>query len=188
VLSDLVIDSNLLVTGSAAIAAWVAALFSYKSYGISQKALALAEIEQNSKKTKITAYLADSFKVYSSDEKQTKYIFSISYANKSEASDSITDVFLKTYYVNSSNRISYLISPHELDAEKWLSGQALPAKFPINIQPRSSITNWFIFTVPSVAEKAKRINKYRIVATNNNGEKAMVESNILREIKHEKGS
>ncbi len=67
-LSDLVIDSNLLVTGSAAIAAWVAALFSYKSYGISQKALALAEIEQNSKKTKITAYLADSFKVYKTNQ------------------------------------------------------------------------------------------------------------------------
>lgn len=187
-LSDLVIESNLIVAGLAAIAAWIAALFSYKSYGVSQKALALAEVEQNSKKTNITAYLADSFKVYNSDEKQTKCIFSISYANKSETSDSITDVFLETYYVNSSNRISHLISPHELDTEKWLSGKALSAKLPINIQPRSSITNWFIFTVPSVAEKAKRIIKYRIVATNSNGEKAIVESYILREIKYEKGS
>jgi len=180
------IDSNTLVAGSAAIAAWLATLFSYRSYIVSKKALLLAESENDARKSNITAYLADSFKVYGHKEKQHKYIFSITYANKSEANDSITEVFLETHYVNSRNRVSYLISPHEEDSSNILSGKAQPAKLPINIQARSSITNWFVFSIPTVVKEAKKINKYRVIARNSNSVEVFVESYILREIEYEK--
>jgi hypothetical protein len=182
------IDSNSLVAGSAAIAAWFATLFSYRSYIVSKKALLLAESENDARKSNITAYRADSFKIYDYKEKQHKYIFSIAYANKSEANDSITEVFLETHYVNSRNRVSYLISPHDEGSSHCLSGEAQPAKLPINIQARSSITNWFVFSIPTVVKEAKKTNKYRVVARNNSGEEVFVEAYILREIEYEKSS
>jgi hypothetical protein len=95
-------------------------------------------------------------------------------------------VSLETFYVNEQNRVGHLISTHEEGSGDWLSGNAEPAALPIIIQPRSSATGWFIFGVPPVAEDSKRINKYRVVARNGNGEEIAVESFILREIKHEK--
>lgn len=182
------IDYGLVVAGLAAIAAWVAAAFSYRSYEISRKALLLAESEFNSKKSNIDAYVADSFRVYDTKRKQGKYIFSIAYSNKSEIIDSITVVILETYYVNDSNRVAHIVSVHEEDSDAWVKGNASPAKLPINIEPRSSVTRWFVFGLPSVAEKAQRIEKYRVVARNGNGEEAAVESYILREIEYEKDS
>lgn len=69
------IDSNSLVAGSAAIAAWLATLFAYRSYLVSKKALLLAESENDARKSNITAYLADSFKVYDHKEKSISIYF-----------------------------------------------------------------------------------------------------------------
>lgn len=82
--------------------------------------------------------------------------------------------------------MSYLISPHEEDSSNSLSGAAQPAKLPINIQARSSITNWFVFSIPTVVKEAKKINKYRVIGRNSNGIAVFVESYILREIEYEK--
>ncbi|AFJ02633.1 hypothetical protein Q7C_1484 [Methylophaga frappieri] len=78
-----------------------------------------------------------------------------------------------------------MISAHEENAEKWLSGGAKPASLPIVIQPRSSVTGWFVFGIPPIAEGSKRVEKYRVVARNANGEEVSVESYILREMKYE---
>lgn len=183
---DLPVELESIIASLAAIAAWVAALFAYNSYRVSKRALELAESQNDASKTNISAYLADSFRAYDSNEKKGKYIFSIAYSNKSESNDSITEVNLETFYVNSSNRISHLITAHEQGSGKWLSGEAKPAKLPINIQARSSVTSWFVFGVPLVAEEAQRIEKYRVVARNGKGEEVSVESYILREIEYEK--
>jgi hypothetical protein len=175
-----------MITGLAAIAAWLAALFAYRSYKISKRALELSESESAAKKTSIAAYLADSFRIYDENRKKGKYIFSIAYSNRSDADDSITEVHLETFYVNSRNRVSHLISNHEQDADEWLSGNAKPAKLPLNIQLRSSVTGWFVFGALSIAENAQRIEKYRVVARNGKGEVVTVESYILREIEYEK--
>lgn len=180
------LDSEVLIAGFAAIAAWLAALFAYMSYCVSRRALELAEQQNNSFKTNITAYLADSFRSYDSELKKGKYIFSIAYTNRSDSPDSIIEVSLETFYVNEQDRISHLISPHEECSGYWLSGNAEPAMLPIIIQPRSAITGWFIFGVSTIAQNSKRINKYRVVARNGNGEEVAVDSFILREIKHEK--
>lgn len=183
-----VFDSEIVIAGFAAIAAWLAALFAYRSYRVSKRALELAEQQNNSLKTNIAAYLADSFRSYNSDLKKGKYIFSIAYTNRSDAPDSIIEVSLETFYVNAQNRVSHLISAHEEGSGEWLSGNAKPASLPIIIQPRSSVTGWFVFGVPPIAQDSKRIEKYRVVAKNGNGEEIAVESYILREIKYEKGS
>ncbi len=185
---DLPVESNLIIACIAAVAAWIAAIFAYRSYIVSKRALELAESENYAKKSNIAAYLADSFKVYDPNKKQGKYVFSIAYSNKSEANDSISLVRLETFYVNSSHRVNHMITAHEQDSQKWLSGNAKPAKLPINIKSRSSVTSWFVFGVPSVAEEAQRIEKYRVVAKNAIGEEATVESYILREIEYEKSS
>lgn len=183
-----VFDSEIIVAGFSAIAAWMAALFAYRSYRVSKRALELAEQKNDSLKTNIAAYLADSFRSYNSELKKGKYIFSIAYTNKSDAPDSIIEVSLETYYVNSQDRVSHLISAHEENSGEWLSGNAKPVSLPSIIQPRSSVTGWFVFGVPSIAEDSKRIEKYRVVARNGNGEEIVVESYILREIKYEENS
>lgn len=185
---EMSLEYESMITGLAAIAAWLAALFAYRSYQISKRALELAESESDAKKSNIAAYLADSFRIYDRNRNQGKYIFSIAYSNKSDADDSITEVHLETFYVNSKNRVSHLISSHEPNSGEWLSGNVKPAKLPLNIRSRSSVTNWFIFGAPSIADKAQRIEKYRVVARNGKGEEVTVESYILREIKYEKRS
>lgn len=187
-LPDLIIEPQSIIAGFAAIAAWVAALFAYKMYSIAQKTLELAEIEKNEKKSHITAYLADSFSLYENHTKQKKYIFSIAYSNKSENIDSIAEVLLETFYVNSKDRVNHLITAHEQDSGKWLAGNAKPAQLPISIQARSSVTNWFVFSVPPIAQNSKRIQKYRVVARNSQGAEASVESYLLKEIECEEKS
>ena len=185
-LSDLIIEPQSIVAGLAAIAAWLAALFAYKTYSVSKKAPELTETERNDRKSNITAYISDSFVLYENHTKQRKYIFSIAYSNKSEKNDSVTEVLLETFYVNSKDRVNHLITTHEQDAGEWLAGNAKPAKLPINIQARSSVTNWFVFSVPPVAQNSKRIQKYRVVARNSHGAEASVESYLLKEIDCEK--
>ncbi len=180
------IDTNTVITALAAIAAWVAALFSYRSHKVSIRALELSELENTAKSSNLSAYLADSFRVYNRDEDKIKYVFSIAHSNKSETTDSITDVYLETFYVNSRNRVNHLITAHEPESGNWLNGNAKPAKLPLNIQPRSSITSWFVFSIPLVAEKAQKIEKYRVVARNSIGKQVFVESYILREVEYEK--
>lgn len=181
-------DSEIVIAGFAAVAAWMAALFAYRSYLVSMRALELAEQQNKSLKTNISAYLADSFRSYDSESRRGKYIFSIAYTNRSDAPDSVIDVCLETFYINSQDRVSHLISAHEENSGEWLSGNAKPASLPIIVQPRSSVTGWFVFGVPPIAHDSKRIEKYRVVARNGNGEEVEVESYILREIKHEKGA
>ncbi|WP_041366649.1 hypothetical protein [Methylophaga frappieri] len=180
-----VFEPEIIIAGFAAVAAWIAALFAFRSYRVSKRALELAELQNDSLRSNISAYLADSFRAYNSALREGKYIFSIAYANKSEASDSITEISLETFYVNSKDRVGHLISAHEENAEKWLSGGAKPASLPIVIQPRSSVTGWFVFGIPPIAEGSKRVEKYRVVARNANGEEVSVESYILREMKYE---
>lgn len=177
-----------ILTGLAAIAAWVAALVAYRSYRVSKKALELSELESNAKKSNIAVYLADSFRIYDRKRKQGKYIFSIAYSNKSDSDDAITEVDLETFYITSGNRVNHLICSHEQDTSEWLSGDAKPAKLPLNIQARSSVTSWFVFGTLSITEKAQRIEKYRVVARNGKGQEVAVESFILREIEYAKSS
>ncbi len=183
-----IFQSDIIIAGLAALAAWVAAAFSYKSYRVSKRALDLSESQNEALKTNIVAYLADSFRAYDPIKEEGKYIFSIAYSNRSEASDSITEVYLETFYVNSNDRVSHLISQHEECSREWLTGGAEPASLPIIITPRSSITKWFIFKVPAVAENSKRVEKYRVVARNAHGDEFTVQSYILREIKYEETS
>lgn len=63
-------ELELLIAGFVAIAAWLAALFAYRSYRVSMRALELAEQQNDSLKTNITAYLADSFRSYNSEFKR----------------------------------------------------------------------------------------------------------------------
>ena len=175
-----------IVSGFAAIAAWCAVLFAYRSYIISKQSLELAKTKNDAKKTDILAYHADSFSYYDQNLKQKKCIFSIAYTNKSEAADSIVEVYLETYYFYDNSRISHLISPHEQNSTNLFIGNAKPAKLPIIISSRSAVTNWFIFSIPSAATDASRIEKYRVVARNGRKEEAIIESYIMREIEYEK--
>jgi hypothetical protein len=175
-------DPELLVAVLAVSAAWVAALFAYRSFKVTKRALELAESESAAKKSNITAYLADSFRVVQQESGDSRYVFSIAYSNKSETNDSITEIQLETFYVNSANRLNHLISAHEPSSDQWLVGSAKPAILPINIPARSAMTNWFVFGIPAVAEDAKQIKKYRVVARNSIGQEAVVESYILRKI------
>lgn len=179
------INNELLIACLAAIAAWFAALFAYWSYRVSRHALDLAELQHEATKTNFTAYLADSFRANNRKTKQGKYIFSIAYSNRSEANDSIAEVYLETFYVNSNNRVSHIITAHEEGSDDWLTGEARTVKLPIAIAARSSVTGWFVFSVPQAAEEAQRIEKYRVVAKNGLGEEISVESFILREIEYE---
>lgn len=81
-----------------------------------------------------------------------------------------------------------MITAHEQDSGKWLAGNAKPAQLPISIQARSSVTNWFVFSVPPIAQNSKRIQKYRVVARNSQGAEASVESYLLKEIECEEKS
>lgn len=185
---NLPLDTNTIITALAAIAAWIAALFAYRSHNVSLRALELSELESHAKKSNLSGYLADAFRVYDRNKKQIKYVFSIAHSNKSETTDSITEVYLETFYVNSRNRVNHLITSHEPESGKWLTGNATPAELPININPRSSITSWFVFSIPSIINNAKKIEKYRVVAKNSIGEQTSVESYILREVEYEKVS
>ena len=181
-------DYQMVIVSLASIAAWIAALFAYWSYRVSKKALELSESENNAKKTNIAAYLANAFRIYDDSKNQGKYIFSIAYSNRADADDAITEIFLEIYYVNSRNRVSYLISTHEENSSDWLSGKAKAARLPLNIKARSSVTSWFVFGTLAIAEKAQRIEKYKVVARNGRGEEIALESYILREISYEKSS
>lgn len=183
---EMPVESNSIFAGLSAVAGLLAALFAYRSYKLSKKALAIAESESDAKKANITVYLADSFRVYDTDRKKGKYIFSIAYFNKSDMDDSITEIHLEIFYVNSANKVSHLMSSHEPDSAEWLSGNAAAASLPLNIKSRSSVTSWFVFGALSVVEKAQRIAKYRVVARNGQGKEVSVESYILREVEYEK--
>ena len=100
------IEPQSIVAGLAAIAAWLAALFAYKTYCVSKRSLDLVELERAEGETDIGAYLVDSFVNYDIHTNERKYIFSIEYSNKSEKIDSVTEVCLETFYVNCENRIN----------------------------------------------------------------------------------
>lgn len=180
------IEPQSIVAGLAAIAAWLAALFAYKTYCISKKSLELVQLERTEGETNICAYLVDSFVKYDDKTNEKKHIFLIEYSNKSEKFDSVTQVFLETYYVNSENRVSSLISNSEQETEKWLENNEVSSKLPIDIQPRSAVTNWFVFSVSPIALQSTRIQKYCVIAKNSKGIVATLESYILREQDFEK--
>lgn len=180
---NLFTDTANLISGLSAIAAWLAALFAYWSYRASKRTLALAEKERAAKDSNITAYLADSFRVINTESSEVRYIFSIAYSNKSENIDSISEIHLNTYYINADGNKNHLISTIDEDGDRWLIGTARSNSMPIIIQPRTTITGWFVFSVPKVARDSKQITKYKIVARNSMGQEAEVESYILRDIK-----
>lgn len=180
------IEPQSIVAGLAAIAAWIAALFTYKTYSVSKRSLKLVELERTENETNIGAYLIDSFINHDIHKNERKYIFSIEFSNKSEKVDSVTEVALETYYVNSKNRVCHLTSQHEQEAENWLNENKISAKLPIVIQPRSAVTNWFVFNVSPIALQSNRIKKYRVVAKNSKGLIATLESYLLKEVDFEK--
>jgi len=180
------IEPQTIVAGLAAIAAWVAALFAYKTYCVSKKSLELVELERVEGLTNIGAYLVDSFINYDIKTNERKYVFLIEFSNKSEKADSVTQICLETYYENSENRVSSLISQLEQEANNWLATNETSAQLPIEIQPRSAVTNWFVFSVSPIVLQSQKIKKYRIIAKNSNGIVAALESYIMKEHDFEK--
>ena len=174
------VSTELVIAASSAIAALLAAAFAYKSYQIAKKSTAMHEAEHFSKMTKISGYLENSYKEKNINKDQHLAAFCIKFSNKSESTDSISDIYMETHYINKSDRLSKIQVNCDAIIERY-NDQEIATKLPIALPPRTTTMHWFTFKIPSVATQSKRIQKYVICASNGKDDKVTVESYILQE-------
>lgn len=169
------------------IVAAISALFSFISYRISRKALAISKKEFDSKQTNFSVYLIDSFcwREKEKDKNKDRYLFfNISIANRSQSKSSYKGL-LEVEYIKADKEKCKIRLEHNPEFIQVIPKITLSV-FPIDIriEERSTDSKWLIFKEPIEVVTENKIEKFilNIVDINNNIQ--LIETYLIKEIQN----
>lgn len=165
------------------LAAVLSALLAWRSGATAKRALKLAEADHREKHDSLKVYLIDGT-CWQNDQCDDYVAFACSFTNGANAPNTVVRIDLNVYAYDEEGTLSQAIlqplgqgSPSLWDLK--------PLLVPINLEPRSTISGWVTFKVPKHLIMKKRIDKYEIASVTSLGERAIVESYLLRRLSNE---
>ena len=163
-----------------AIAAIISALMAWHSAATARSTLKLAEADNKEKHETIKPYLIDGV-CWQNDKLESFVSFACSFTNAANAPNTIVRMDLNVHaYDEEGNLSQVILDPIIEDTPSLWDLKKLPV--PLNLEPRSTISGWISFKLPTHLVTKRRIDKYKIVSTTSLGKRAIVESYLLRRL------
>ncbi|WP_157058522.1 hypothetical protein [Azoarcus sp. CIB] len=161
----------------------ISALMAWHSAKTARRALTLAEIDYREKHDALKVYLIDGA-CWRNDHAVDYVAFACSFTNSANAPNTVIRVDLITHaYDESGNLSQAILHPVVQEAPPLWDLKTLCV--PINLEPRSTVSGWISFKVPKQLINKKRIDKYELASVTSLGERAIVESYLLRRLRNE---
>ena len=180
-------DLSVWVSIVSALAAWVAAIFAYRSNLIAKRSLTLAEEQAKDRRPHLVPYLVDGFVRSFTDWKNSLYAFSVSLGNRSDADNALANIELKLVYYKPNQPITTLLLPHDPGLRSRLgAGDTVAITRPQNIGAHQTIAGWVFFELDELLLDGVLIDSYEIRFTDSHGLQSKLEPIIIREVVDEK--
>lgn len=162
------------------LAAVISAAMAWHSAATAKRALTLAEIDHREKHDTLKVYLIDGA-CWRNDQADDYVAFACSFTNSANAPNTIIRIDLITHTYDESGNISQaILHPIVQEAPPLWDLKTLCA--PLNLEPRATVSGWISFKVPKHLINKKRIDKYELASVTSSGERAIVESYLLRRL------
>jgi hypothetical protein len=168
---------------ASAVAAWLAAVFSYWSYRVSQRQLRLLESADTRLQPNLSIYLNRSLFLELEQGASRLYAFSISVSNLSDAPNSLVRAEFEIESGGSDAPLHVLKLPHEPGLGRILGsdwGRGL--EFPVRLEARATISGWIFCRVPTQLLAYAGIGNYRLALTDALNKHASVQTSITTEL------
>lgn len=160
----------------------MSALFAGHSAITAKRALKLAETDHREKHDSLKVYLIDGAG-WQTDQFQDYVAFACSFTNSANAPNTIVRIDLHVYACDGEGNLSEAIL-HPILLETPSLWDLKPLLMPINLESRSTVSGWVTFKLPRHLVSKKIIDKYELACVTSLGERATVESYLLRRLSH----
>lgn len=166
-----------------AVAAVISALMAWHSAATARSALKLAEIDHREKHDSLKAYLIDGT-CWQNEQAEDYVAFACSFTNSANAPNTIVRIDLVVHAYNGEGNLSHaILDPIIQETPPLWDLKTLSV--PINLEPRSTVSGWISFKMPKHLVTSRRVDKYEIASVTSLGERAVVESYLLRRLKND---
>jgi hypothetical protein len=170
---------------ASAVAAILSALYAASSARSARRSADLAENDLAERTKGVQAYLVDGVQWKQADKKEVVAI-SCTITNLSSLPNTIvrTELILHEYEdTGEPSRI--MLAPAKIDD---LPGQVLQHfEVPINLAPRTTVSGWLCFEIPTIFAKERTIDKYELAFIDSNGRRTSIETYLMHRIVYAKG-
>jgi hypothetical protein len=174
---------SLLIAVVSAVTAILAAGFAYWSARTSQRALRLAERQESRRLPALVLYLADGYLRRNADAGHRVYAFLISISNQSDSDDAIARLDLRISYRTSGNfRAAVDVPSSPGPAGGTRSDAYAKLQTPVRVDSHQTVTGWAQFEVASALLEECTVDGYEVLVTGTHGERATIETAIVREL------
>jgi hypothetical protein len=165
------------------LAAVISALMAWHSSATAKRALKLAESDHREKHDALKVYLIDGA-CWRNDQAEDYVAFACSFTNSANAPNTVIRIDLITHAYDENGNVSQaILDPIVQEAPLLWDLKTLCV--PINLEPRSTVSGWISFKVPKHLINKKRIDKYELASVTSLGERAIVESYLLRRLQND---
>lgn len=166
-----------------AIAAVISALMAWHSAATARSALKLAEADHREKHDSLRVYLIDGT-CWQNDQAEDYVAFACSFTNSANAPNTIVRIDLIVHaYDREGNQSQAILDPIIQEMPSLWDLKTLLV--PINLEPRSTVSGWISFKVPKHLITNRRVDKYELASVTSLGERAIVESYLLRRLRND---
>jgi len=165
-----------------AIAAGFSVLMAWHSASTARSALKLAEADHREKHDMLMVNLIDGT-CWQNDNAEDYVAFACSFTNSANAPNTIVRIDLIVHaYDGEGNLSQAILGPSVLETTPLRDLKILSV--PINLESRSTVSGWITFKVPKHLITKKRVDKYELASVTSLGERAVVESYLLRRLRN----
>lgn len=169
----------------AAVAAVVAAWFSFRSAQAARRANVLAEREHAARQANVDVYLVRGVIHRFRSRNVRIYDLQIRFTNRSDAPIGITELLLEIEYSRDREQMPRLQVPARPDAASLLpSVSSAPLRTPLMVDARASVEGAAVFEVSRDLLRDMRIDRHHVVGVDARGNRWTATSIGLNETEH----
>lgn len=165
------------------LAAIMSALMAWHSAATAKIALKLAETDHREKHDILKVYLIDGA-CWQSDLAENYVAFACAFTNSANAPNTVVRIDLIVHAYDEEGNLSKAVL-HPIAQETPSLWDLKTLSVPINLEPRSTVSGWISFKVPKHLINKKKIDKYELASVTSLGERAIVESYLLRRLRND---
>ena len=179
-------DLNTWLALVSATAAWVAALFAYRSARIAKRSLELSARRAKAREPQLVPYLIDGIVRPAEKDGRSVYAFSVSLSNRADTDNALAAIELKVVYKQRNGTSGNLVLPHDgrLLDNLGFDG-ARPLGIPHGVGAHDTIAGWAMFELDHALIGEVDLEGYKICFLDTHGVECTLEPIIIREIVNE---
>jgi len=152
----------------------------WHSAATAKRALTLAETDHREKHESIKSYLIDGVS-WQNAGAENMVSFACSFTNSANAPNTVVRIELVVHAYDTEGNLSQVIlAPFIEETPPLWDLKKLPV--PVNLNPRSTVSGWVTFRVPTHLVTKRRIDKYEVASITSTGDRVVVESHLLRRL------